>query len=231
MNLLLIPGFMTDKALWRDMKPALSSLGVITYGDISQGEDLREIALHNIALSPNRFVLVGFSLGGYVARWIASLAPERVQALVLIATSNQPDSDSQKAVKSRTAEMVNKESFGGLSPATIRTSLHACNRENKHLVEYIRAMSLRLGPEVFVRQLKLQRDNPPPLSSTLHCPILIIASAGDELRTLADAEALQHEFPVSTLRIIEGAGHMLPLEQPEILVKVVSTWLEESIHT
>nr|WP_255711917.1 alpha/beta hydrolase [Xenorhabdus sp. PB30.3] len=70
-------------------------------------------------MSPDRFVLVGFSLGGYVARWIASLVPERIEALVLIATSNFPDSDNQKAIKFRTAEIVKNGFFDGLSLTTL----------------------------------------------------------------------------------------------------------------
>ncbi|PHM67647.1 Pimeloyl- methyl ester esterase [Xenorhabdus stockiae] len=231
MNLFLIPGLMTDKTLWQEMEPALSALGNIVYGDISLGKNLREIALHNIAMSPDRFVLVGFSLGGYVARWIASLVPERIEALVLIATSNFSDSDNQKAIKFRTAEIVKNGFFDGLSLTTIRTSLHGNNKNNQYFIELIRAMSLRLGPDVFIRQLMLQRDNPTYLSSPRNYPVLIIASACDELRTLAEAKSLQREFPGSTLRIIDNAGHMLPLEQPINLVKIISTWLEESINT
>ncbi len=227
MNILLIPGFMTDETLWFDMKPELSLLGNIIYGNISLGKDLQEIAFHNIAISPDRFILIGFSFGGYVARWIASLVPERIEALVLVATSNRLDSDSQKMIKHRTAEVVKKESFSGLSLATIQTSLHTHNKNNKKLIKHIKEMGLRLGTDVFVHQLTLQRENPTYLPNTQHYPVLIIASANDELRTLAEAEALQHEFPGATLRVLEGAGHMLPLEQPATLVKTISAWLEE----
>ncbi|MFS7189023.1 alpha/beta fold hydrolase [Serratia proteamaculans] len=223
MNLVLIPGFMTDETLWRDMAPQLATLGNIFYGDLTQGENLREIAIHNLATTPDRYVLVGFSLGGYIARWMASLAPESIAALVLIATSNQPDSDVQKAVKARTAQAVNLASFAGLSASTVRTSLHAENKNNKLLIEHIRNMSLRLGPDMFVRQLGLQREGIP--TPELDCPVLIVASASDELRTLTEAEDLQSQFPGSTLKIISGAGHMLPLEQPYELTKLIISWL------
>ncbi|HDS3538950.1 TPA: hypothetical protein QIT18_005435 [Klebsiella quasipneumoniae subsp. similipneumoniae] len=82
MNFVLIPGFMTDRALWRDMEESIRSLGEIIYGDLSYGQSLQEMALSNIAVLPDRFILVGFSLGGYVARWIASLVPERIDAMI-----------------------------------------------------------------------------------------------------------------------------------------------------
>jgi pimeloyl-ACP methyl ester carboxylesterase len=228
MNFLLIPGFMTDKTLWREMQVRLTSMGKIADADVSSGQSLKALAENYIALSPERFVVVGFSLGGYIARWIAALVPERIEAMILIATSNQPDSMSQTAVKRRTAKLINSESFAGLSAGAIRSSLHPSNRENKALIEFIRVMSLRLGPDVFISQLQLPRDNPPSLPAPVNFPVLIIASAEDELRTLSEAEALQGDYPASKLVVIEHAGHMLPLEQPDKLMAIIQTWLKDS---
>lgn len=44
MNFVLIPGFMTDRALWRDMEESIRSLGEIIYGDLSYGQSLQEMA-------------------------------------------------------------------------------------------------------------------------------------------------------------------------------------------
>ena len=228
MNFVLIPGFMTDRALWRDMEESIRSLGEIIYGDLSYGQSLQEMALSNIAVLPDRFILVGFSLGGYVGRWIASLVPERIDAMILIASSNKPDDVNLMTAKHLTAKMVNTVSFGGLSTATIRSSLHDSNKKNTTLIEFIRSMSLRLGPDVFVRQLQLQRNSPVSLTGTVNFPVLIVASASDELRTLSEAEALHSDYPASVLHVIENAGHMLPLEQPDKLMQVIKEWLHDT---
>ncbi|MGA6474534.1 alpha/beta fold hydrolase, partial [Klebsiella sp. K822] len=94
--------------------------------------------------------------------------------------------------------------------------------------EFIRSMSLRLGPDVFVRQLQLQRNSPVSLTGTVNFPVLIVASASDELRTLSEAEALHSDYPASVLHVIENAGHMLPLEQPDKLMQVIKEWLHDT---
>lgn len=88
-------------------------------------------------------------------------------------------------------------------------------------------MSIDLGPEVLKRQLRLQRHLP-TLYSNSH-PVLIIASFHDELRTLTEAKELQKKFDGSTLKIIERGGHMLPLEQPDLIADLIISWLNNRV--
>src|SRR4051812_296462 len=53
------------------------------------------MAQHVLVGAPEHFALIGFSMGGYVARHIACLVPKRVQALVLVATSARADTPEQ----------------------------------------------------------------------------------------------------------------------------------------
>ena len=90
MNTVLIPGFMADASLWDDMASALGALGPLIHGDVSRAKTMAETARHVLAEAPEQFALLGFSMGGYIAREIARAAPERVQALVLVATQPWP---------------------------------------------------------------------------------------------------------------------------------------------
>jgi len=56
---------------------------------------------------------------------------------------------------------------------------------------------------------------------------LIIAAAQDQMRSIDEAKELQEFIPQASLKIIENSGHMLPLEQPEILAQTVSDWLSQ----
>lgn len=99
MNIFLLPGFMNNNALWDKMINKLSIVGDVIYGDLSSGESLEDLANINLKNSPNKFILIGFSLGGYVAQWMLNLAPEKIQALILIATSSELDSEDIKEEK------------------------------------------------------------------------------------------------------------------------------------
>jgi pimeloyl-ACP methyl ester carboxylesterase len=80
MALVFIPGYMADKELWASLEPELEEFGPIVHADIGKDDSIPQMARRVIAEAPERFVLIGFSLGGYVAREIARLVPDKVVA-------------------------------------------------------------------------------------------------------------------------------------------------------
>lgn len=224
MNILLLPGFMLDADLWNDVAAALGERYSLSYGDLSRDDSIKGMADTVLASAPPVFVLVGFSMGGYVAREIARKAPGRVHALILVATSGRADTVDEAARKLRSVERVERQGFTGLSTSSVRASLHEAHRDERRLVERILAMAKRLGGDAFVRQAT-------PRNSDLHrlwqiaCPTLIIASAGDRVRNLQEAEELQAGIPGAKLLVVDGAGHMLPLEAPDRLASIVDDWI------
>src|SRR5262245_64862001 len=86
-HLVLLPGFMCDADLWRDVAPGLSKVGEIHYGNVYQDDTLEGMARRVLAEAPERFVLIGFSMGGFVARVLTLMAPERVTGVAFIASS------------------------------------------------------------------------------------------------------------------------------------------------
>src|SRR4029450_12473308 len=96
-RLVLRPAFMCDKYLWTDMVPGLSTLGTIHYGNVYEDSTLEGMARRVLNSSPERFVLVGFSMGGFVSRVLALMAPERVAGVAFIASSARGYSDEETA--------------------------------------------------------------------------------------------------------------------------------------
>jgi pimeloyl-ACP methyl ester carboxylesterase len=182
-----------------------------------------EIAAGIAKAAPERFVLVGFSLGGYVARKVAELYPERVAALVLVATSLRTDTDEQARARRNLIAVMSAASFRGLSAASIATSLHPARRDDKELVARIRSMGSRLGYQALVTQSNLRRDG--IAAGSLACPTLVIAAAEDSLRTVEETAELAQAIPNAELKVIDGSGHMLPLEQPAALAAAINEWL------
>ena len=78
---------MCDRDLWTDMVPGLGALGTIHYGNVYEDSTLEGMARRVLATSPDRFVLVGFSMGGFVARVLTLMAPERVSGVAFVASS------------------------------------------------------------------------------------------------------------------------------------------------
>jgi pimeloyl-ACP methyl ester carboxylesterase len=227
MSLLLVPGFMADETLWRDLEAPLARFAPIHYADLRHDSSIEAMARRALESAPPSFLLVGFSMGGYVAREIARQAPERVRALVLIATSTRPDTAALRQRKGAIGKAAPSIAFSGLSRTAVATSLHPKDRDNEALIERVRAMGTRLGGEVFRRQSMLERPGDLDRLHEIRCPTLVVAASHDQLRSLEEARELQAGIPGATLELIEDTGHMIPIEAPDRLAGVIVPWLAQ----
>lgn len=226
MAILLVPGFMADETLWSDVTAALERFGPIVHADLRHDGSVEAMARSVLAAAPPAFLLVGFSMGGYVARAIARQAPDRVRALVLVATSTRPDTPALQQRKGAIGRAAPSIAFSGLSRTAVATSLHPKQRDNEALIERVRAMGVRLGGEVFRRQSMLERPGDLARSGEIRCPTLVVAAAEDRLRSLDEAREMAAAIPGARLEIIEDSGHMIPIEAPQRLLEVIVPWLE-----
>ncbi len=218
-----IPGFMLDETLWDEMKSCLPVSQSVCCASLSKGENIETMADNIAAFAPKRFVLIGFSLGGFVARALAARYPQRVAALVLIASSLREDTPEQHKAKLNTLEIQQHLHFRGLGNKAIMQTLRPDNQNNMDLIARIRGMSERLGFEVLKRQSLLNRAT--PTDQKISCPTLVIAAAQDQMRSLNEAQELQEFIPQASLKVINNCGHMIPLEQPEVLAQTISNWI------
>jgi len=230
MHTVLIPGFMADASLWDDVAPVLSALGPIIHGDVSRAATIAEMARHVLAEAPEQFAMIGFSMGGYVAREIARAAPERIQALVLVATSARADTPEQKRRKAAAVRMMDPTRFKGLSRPGVLSSLHPDRAHDEAMIERVRAMSERVGGEVFRRHASRDRQSDQHQLAAIRCPTLTVAADRDALRSLEESQELHDGISGSKLILIERSGHMIPLEQPEALAAALIPWLRVTVR-
>ncbi|WP_036172523.1 alpha/beta fold hydrolase [Massilia sp. 9096] len=225
MSILLVPGFMADETLWNDLLPRLAPFGPVVHADLRHDATIEAMARRALESAPETFLLVGFSMGGYVAREIARLAPARVRALVLIATSTRPDTPSLQKKKGAIGRADASIAFSGLSRTAVASSLHPKDRNNDALIERVRAMGTRLGGEVFRRQSMLERPGDLDRLNEIRCPTLVIAADHDQLRSMEEAQEMQAGIAGAAFAVIADSGHMIPIEAPQRLGDVVVPWL------
>lgn len=225
MNLVLLPGFMLDADLWADMALAMSDRHKLFYADLGAYGTIDEMAEGVLASAPERFVPIGFSMGGYVARAIARAAPDRVQALILIATSARADSPSEAARKVRSVKQVAANGYSGLSRSSVLLTLHHSRSGDDPLVERVGNMAKRLGRDVFMRQAGHPRGGDQSRLEEIASPTLVVASADDRVRSVKEAEELRAGIRHSELVVVDGVGHMVPLEAPEQLARIIESWI------
>jgi len=225
LSVVLIPGYMLDESLWNEFVNEMPMEWDIFRANLKEGNTIKEIAQNIVKKVPENFVLIGFSLGGYIARSLVEQFPEKVKALILIASSLRSDSKEQKNQKLTAIRLNSKQTFRGLSSLSIEKTLHPSNAQNRTLVKRIQEMGKTLGYEEFIKQSMLDRSSYD--MSKITCPTLIISGADDQLRSNEEATELLDQLPHAKLEIINNTGHMIPIEQPQALASVISNWLIE----
>jgi pimeloyl-ACP methyl ester carboxylesterase len=221
-HLILLPGFMCDADLWAGMADDLGKLGQVHYGNVYQDDTLEGMARRVLAESPDRFVLVGFSMGGFVARVLTLMAPERVAGVAFVASSAREYTEAERQRRRQGALPGDKPRKANPGVAL---GLHPDRERDPVLLERLRAMQRRLGSDVRARQSALIRRDGYADLERISCPSLVVACRQDRLRSLAETERMAKHLPHSRFNIIEDCGHMAPLERPHELAALLADWI------
>jgi pimeloyl-ACP methyl ester carboxylesterase len=225
-HLVLLPGFMCDKDLWTDMVPGLRALGTIHHGNVYEDSTLEGMAHRVLDSSPERFVLVGFSMGGFVSRVLTLMAPERVAGVAFVASSAR--GYSKEEIERRKAGYRPGDRPRAAGDVTTARGLHPDRENDPVLLERLRAMQRRLGREVRARQAALVRRDGYADLERIACPSLVVACRQDRLRSFAETERMVQHLPHARFAILEDCGHMAPLERPHELTALLASWIEEA---
>lgn len=226
---LLLPGFMLDARLWDDVRAGLSELGQLSFGDITQDDSLEAMAKRVLLNAPPRFVLFGFSMGGYVAQWVYKFAPERVIAIVFMNTSAHQQSAAEVAQTQAQIELAKQYPFKGLTKRALASSVDPDRTGDQALLDRLQTMAVANGKDVFIRQLSAMRNDGYEDLQKIQCPTLIIASRNDQMRSVAESQQMADRIPQSQLIVMEHCGHMTPLEKPVELLEVLNSWFKQNV--
>jgi pimeloyl-ACP methyl ester carboxylesterase len=175
-------------------------------------------------LALERALIVGFSLGGAIAMRAALDHPERVSGLVLVATSSRVGRATAEWYAQRVA-MVDAED-PGLS-TTLDHDVEDMYRQSPEELEdglTIRRQSTAdpRGYRNACRALAALNQQPlDPELARITAPTLIVASDNDPLCPPRAAEIMLANMPGSRLCVIKGAGHLIPVERPVELARLI----------
>ncbi len=167
----------------------------------------------------SRAVFVGHAMGGAIALALALDYPDRVAGIGLISTGPClpiPSSVIENAANQSTLPLAIKSlqemSLGSQTPATLKEITF------KRLLET--RQTLLLGD-----LLACDRFNMAGRLSAIRTPVLVVCGTEDKLTPIRFSETLSRQIPGAALQTVEGAGHMLILEQPGRLAKLIRVFL------
>ncbi len=227
--LVLLPGMMCDARLFAPQIAALSARRPLILPTLTGHDDVALLAAEALELAPPRFALAGLSMGGIVAMEMLRQAPERVERLALLDTNPRAEPDE---IRARRLPQIARALAGELETVMrreMKPHYLADGPDRTAILDLCMAMALDLGPEVFARQSRALAARPDQ-QETLRGwtgPALVLMGADDRLCPRDRHELMHALMPGSRLVVIEGAGHLPTLEQPEPTNAALRRWLED----
>jgi len=223
--LVLIPGMMCDARMWGGLPAALHPRRVI-HALPTGGETMAEIAQAILADAPQRFALAGLSMGGIVAMEMLAQAPDRIARLALLDTNPLAE---RPEVRARRQPQIDRALAGDLS-GVMRDEMkpnYLADATDGAVLDLCMDMALSVGPEVFCRQSLALRDRNDRTAAlaAFTGPALVLMGAEDRLCPRDRHDLMHGLMPQSRLVVVEGAGHLPPLERPAETLLAFKDWL------
>ena len=226
--LLFLPGLICDARVFaRQLAVFPGSRAVDGYGLADSLPAMARVVLDEAdRAGAGSLDLFGHSMGGRVALEVFRLAPERVRRLALASTGVHSLGEGEPAKRRALQAVGHEQGFGALVDSWLPPMVAEPNRSRPSYGE-MRQMCIEAGQAMFDAQINAQLTRPEQRSllPRIECPTLVITGELDAWSPPAQHELIAAAIPNSTLVIVEGAGHMLPLEAPEPLNDAIAAWL------
>ena len=241
----LIHGLGLTRAVWQWLLPDLTKFRVLTYDLIGHGQsappqgdptlkDLSDQLAHLLDhLNIDKAAIVGFSLGGMVARRFAQDHRNRTTALVVLHSAHRRTEKQQSAILYRVAQA---EAEG--PEATVELALQRWYTDHTHatrpeLMDLTRAWVLANKREVYVKLYRILAHGVdeivaphPPLT----VPTLVLTGDEDTGNGPEMSIAIAEEIPRARLVILKGLRHMALAEAPQAVNRPVVDFLSEVLR-
>jgi 3-oxoadipate enol-lactonase len=173
----------------------------------------------------DRAVVVGLSMGGYVAFSFWRRHRDRVLGMVLANTRSGADDEAGRERRRALADRLKAEGneFMVKSPPPL-LSADAPQELWDRVREVIRAQSAQAIAAASLGMAE-RADSTPDLAG-IDVPALVVTSTGDTLIPPEATSPMAGQIPGALLEIIEGAGHLSNLEAPKEFNRLLREHLE-----
>lgn len=223
--IVMIPGHMCSAEVFRNQVQELSNLAPVTVAYPLEGDSVQKMAEHILQRAPDKFILIGFSMGGYISLEILRQAPERVHKLALIDTSARPEGNI--GWRRKTMDEARLSGVLDMDLSNVLPLVHPERQNDGELISSLMAMRENVGRERFLQQSKALMERPDSRLD-LHkitVPAMVMVGEQDIITSPIHAKEMAQEIPHSTLVVIPECGHVSLLEKPVEVNNALVEWL------
>jgi len=219
---------MCDARLWSGLSLPFEAIDI----DLGEQSSVQSMADAALAAAPSSFVAMGFSMGGIVALHLARTAGPRLKGLILVDTNPGADTPERQLMRERQQQAVQRGRLAQVVREELKPNyLAGANRDRADLLDRTLQMALACGPAAFLAQAEALKTRPDAwdVLPVLNVPVLVLCGAEDELCPPDLHARIAQACPRAELTVIDGAGHLLPLEQPAAMSRAIEDWASNTL--
>lgn len=243
---IFLHGYPFDKTMWRTQLDFLQishrviALDIRGFGSSKDEETSLSIGLFADdlikfmnALCIDKAVICGLSMGGYIALNAVQRFPSRFSGLILCDTQCSADTKEGKEKRYKSIDEINANGAHAFNEAFVKNVFYKGSLINKKdVVESLRSTVFSNSAHIITAGIEALAERSETCSrlNEINIPTLILCGREDVLTPVKQSEYMHSIIRSSVLRIINHAGHVSNLEQPQEFNKNLFEFLS-AMHT
>lgn len=225
-DLLLIPGSLCTSEIWRyNLSFLKQKFTNIHQLDVCNSSSITDMAKRYLSLLPDKFSILSFSMGGYIALDLFQYIPERIESFIVINGGARELCQRGKDERQRSVELIEKGRFDFLINRIFKNSIHD-QAKKESLLPLLKNMAVEIGPDNYKLQLTamINKHEQEFILPKISCPTLIMTGKQDQVMPNERAEHMASHISMAELIYLDNCGHMATLEQPELINEILLNW-------
>ena len=239
--IIFVHGFPFDHFMWDEQVKALGGdyycirydirgLGSSPAGDgqftMEMFVDDLEIIIEELKL--DRPIICGLSMGGYISLRAIERMQEKFSALILCDTKSAADDNEGKLKRAGAIKQINSGGFESFIDAFVLNCFgeqFVKGKKNEYDTVVKRSKkNSPLGVKGCLLAMACRTDTTSYLSK-IKIPTLVVCGSEDKLTPPSVMKLMADQIPNSKFITVEGAGHMIPIENPQLVNKSIKDFL------
>jgi pimeloyl-ACP methyl ester carboxylesterase len=194
----------------------------------SYAEQLGELLDH---LQVEKATIIGFSMGGLIARAFALHYPQRTQGLVVLNSVFNRSPEQRAAVIERTRQVAQYGPNANAEAALARWFSREYQAANPAQINALRETLASNDPEGYLTTYELFATQDMYLAdrlSSIAVPTLISTGELDPGSTPLMAQELAEYIPGAQVSVLSDQRHMMPVESPRLVNQLLLDFLDHA---
>jgi pimeloyl-ACP methyl ester carboxylesterase len=223
----LIPGLACDSRLWAAVASRLEDRFALIVPETWHCSSLSEAAdgvagvVTETGTAPAG--VAGLSMGGYITFELLRRWPQKIRAAVLLDSTPYPDPPDRAEKRQQVLRLIGEGGFEPVIASFAKSVLSPLNADRSPARSLLLTMAREMGTEVYAQCVRaiLERGSYEDVLRTVRVPLLFLAGEYDALTPPDVARVAAAQVPGARMEVVPGAGHMTPLEAPEVVAQLL----------